>query len=174
MQFDDIMSCLACEQQQQQQINISSKQKKDYESFLSKYNQLIGNINGFSSHDDGGGRVDSSGGGVCDFYMEDVNQTLDTSDCQTCSFTNKIKNTNFSNSRASSRSSTRNSSPNDTNHSSYTIEAKPSDLMNTLGQLVPCIGCRTSVERFYKVKKKIFFNIYLIKILFNIKFFNDL
>ena len=171
MQFDDIMSCLACEQQQQQQqhqqINISSKQKKDYESFLSKYNQLIGNNSGFNCNNDGGGGGGGSGncgggsgncgggsgrgsggdGGV------DMNETLDTSDCQTCSFTNKIKNTNFSSSSTSSRSSTRNSSPNDINHNSYTIEAKPNDLMNTLGQLVPCIGCRTSVERFYKVKK---------------------
>ena len=30
------------------------------------------------------------------------------------------------------------------------IEAKPDELMNTISQLVPCIGCRTSVERFYK------------------------
>jgi hypothetical protein len=30
------------------------------------------------------------------------------------------------------------------------IKIKSSDLLNTLTQLVPCIGCRTSVERFYK------------------------
>ena len=30
------------------------------------------------------------------------------------------------------------------------IEAKPDELVNTISQLVPCIGCRTSVERFYK------------------------
>jgi hypothetical protein len=30
------------------------------------------------------------------------------------------------------------------------IEAKPDELINTIGQLISCIGCRTSVERFYK------------------------
>jgi len=29
------------------------------------------------------------------------------------------------------------------------VEAEPADLIDTLNKLVPCIGCRTSVERFY-------------------------
>ena len=71
MQFENVMSCLECEQ-----IKQETNKKKEYESFLNKYNKLI--------------------------------------------------------------------------NSSFTLEAKQIDLMNTLSQLVPCIGCRTSVERFYK------------------------
>lgn len=71
MQFENVMSCLECEQ-----IKQETNKKKEYESFLIKYNKLI--------------------------------------------------------------------------NSSFTLEAKQIDLMNTLSQLVPCIGCRTSVERFYK------------------------
>ena len=36
------------------------------------------------------------------------------------------------------------------NEPAILFEAKPLDLQNTLGQLMPCIGCRASVERFYK------------------------
>lgn len=178
MQFDDIMSCLACEQQQQQQqnhnhqVNISSKQKKDYESFLSKYNQLIlqnssssSNSSNISSDTTGrnccrdayGNESSRNGGGGGVPTSESTDQTIN---CATCTLTNNTRktiNTNFSkqhNSSSSSNSSTRNSSPNvasnNTETSCYTIEAKPVDLMNTLAQLVPCIGCRTSVERFYK------------------------
>jgi hypothetical protein len=71
MQFGNVMSCLECER-----IKQETNKKKEYESFLIKYNKLI--------------------------------------------------------------------------NSSFTLEAKQIDLMNTLSQLVPCIGCRTSVERFYK------------------------
>lgn len=102
MQFDEIMSSLACEKQhnfsQKNELNnYLLKLKKDYEKFLQKYesiNTYSSNKTNFNSHDDENKEI--------------------------------------------------NASPIDL------IEAEPDKLISTINQLVPCIGCRSSVERLYK------------------------
>lgn len=111
MQFDEIMSSLACENQrnfsQKNELNTYLlKLKKDYEKFLQKYKTL--------------GTYTSST--MTDTIPADTVEIKHNSEAQN------------SNSQTSLTS----------------IEAVPNELMSTINQLIPCIGCRASIERFYK------------------------
>lgn len=105
MQFDEIMSSLASEKQnnftQKNELNnYLLKLKKDYEKFLQKYESI-------------------------NTYCSDNNKT---------NLNHDAGNTEI----------------NKTLSSITSIEAEPNKLIDTINQLVPCIGCRASVERFYK------------------------
>ena len=135
------------EYKQQQQL------KKDYQSFLAKYSQL------FSSNSNATAILSSNNNNKSSPSM--LKKTVSTS---SLSFSTPSSS---SSSTTSSSAASSSSSPSPQSQSSlspapghdsdppvldqkFVLEAKPADLLNTISQVVTCIGCRTSVERFYR------------------------
>jgi hypothetical protein len=130
--------------------SISNSNKKDYEIFLNKYNKCSSsNANELDNESDFEDDDQCSGGEEEDEY--------DEAECNLC-LSQKKSNSNNLEEKATTgctcniTNGKRNASPKSQRKVSPhpRIVATQNDLMNTLSKLVSCIGCRASVERFYK------------------------
>jgi hypothetical protein len=113
------------EQSCKSSASVNSKLTKEYEIFLSKYTRLLRSSPS---------KLSSS--------------SLSLKKHQKCGCSSSI--TASSTSLLSSSKNYERLDDFDSSSSLLHIQVKPCDLLNTLSQMVSCIGCRASVERFYK------------------------